>query len=78
MTHDPLPDTWEDQILSFGYYIQQFSPYHFRIHNSVDVWPTTGRWWDGLGYRDENKGQGYESLLDYLETNYPLPTERAK
>ena len=27
---------------------------------------------------DENKGQGYESLLDYLETNYPLPTERGR
>lgn len=33
-----------DRLVDAGFDYTQFSPYHFRIENLAEFWPTSGRW----------------------------------
>ena len=65
-----------DQIMRLGYYITQFTEYHYRIEDTIDFWPVREKWFDRKGYKFERQGQGFKSLVTYLTTNYPLPEDR--
>lgn len=65
-----------EKIMALGYSIQEFSAYHVRIWRAdvpvVDYWPTSGRWRDPKGFKDERSGLGIETLKKYLRENYPV------
>lgn len=63
-----------DLVMRWGYYVVEFSPYHFRIQDAVDFWPSTEKWHCARGYKFESKGKGMDSLKAYLSENFPLPT----
>ncbi len=71
--HDPKAiERSIDAVMRQGYYVVEFSPYHFRIQDTVDFWPSTARWLDGKGYKPERKGVGLNDLIAYLKENYPI------
>ena len=60
-----------DRIMQWGYFVMEYSPYHIKIQDAVDYWPTSSRWRDPMGFKDERSGKGMESLRAYLRENYP-------
>lgn len=69
-----------DAVLRLGYYVVQYSLYHYRFQDAVDFWPSTGRWFDRKGYgsRRERKGSGLNALIKHMRENYPLDKIREK
>ena len=58
-------------VMSWGYYVHDFSPYHVRIQDAVDFWPTRIKWFHPKGYKFDNHGVGMASLRNYLSTYFP-------
>ena len=56
------------RIAALGYVIQRFSPYHYRIQNRVDFWPSSEKWYELRG----KGGLGIESLLEHLARYHPV------
>ena len=61
-----------DKVMRWGYYVIEFSPYHVRIQDAVDFWPTSGKWRDARGYKFEREGYGLATLNQYLRRRYPI------
>ena len=47
---------------AYDHQIVQFSPYHFRVNNRLDVWPSTKKAYD---IRSHRKFQ-YDDLVDFV------------
>jgi hypothetical protein len=63
-----------ERILQLGYYVVEYSSFHYRIQDAVDFWPTTGSWFDrkGEGSRRSRQGHGSRALFAYLKEHYPI------
>ena len=53
-----------EQLVAFDYEVFQFSEYHFRINNRLDVWPSTHKWYDT---RNKQKGMYKGSLFKFVK-----------
>jgi len=57
-----------NKVVDAGFDYVQFSPYHFRIENIAEFWPTSGRW----RFVGRNlDGVGTQSLIDELKKTCP-------
>ena len=75
--HKPPPDMEAaaervDKVMQWGYYTMEFSPYHIRIQDAVDYWPTSGKWRAPKGYNFDREGLGLPALKKYLNEYHPL------
>ena len=61
------------EVMSWGYYVIDHSPYHVTIQDAVDFWPTRFKWHAPKGYKFDNKGVGMASLKAYLAEYHPIP-----
>ena len=51
-----------DILAAQDYDVHEFSQYHFRVNNRLDVWPSSKKYWDcQLG----KKGT-YENLVEFV------------
>ena len=51
--------------------VQKFTPYHYRIHERLDIWPSTRKWHD-LQTKKSGEVQGdiADFIIDYLNKKY--------
>lgn len=50
-------------LVAFDYKVVQFSEYHFRVNDRLDLWPTSKKWWDSKTMR---KGE-YDDLVQFVK-----------
>lgn len=55
-------------LVSYDYKVEQFSEYHFRINNRLDVWPTSKKYYD---QRTMRKGE-YDGLEKFVRQFLPM------
>lgn len=63
-----------EELVAFDYRVVQYSEYHFRINNRLDVWPSSKKWYDQKTLR---KGE-YENLSKFVKEFIPLPPKNTK
>jgi hypothetical protein len=52
-----------DILAALDFRVKQFSPYHFRINERLDVWPSSKSCYDILAHRK----QGYTDLARFVQ-----------
>lgn len=56
-----------EELVAFDYRVVQFSPYHFRVNERLDIWPPRKRWYD---HRTHRKGE-YTDLVKFVKEFLP-------
>ncbi len=51
-------------LVAEDYQVVQFSPYHFRVNDKLDIWPSSRKWYDR---RTKGRGQ-YKDLLMFVRS----------
>jgi hypothetical protein len=62
-----------EELVALDFEVVQFAPFHFRINGSLDVWPSTKKWYAGLSGR---KGT-YDSLIPFVYEFFTSKVGRA-
>lgn len=52
-----------DILAAYDYQITEFSGYHYRINDRLDVWPSSKKWYD----KTLNSGGTYETLMQLVK-----------
>jgi len=52
-----------ESLVAWDYRVVQFSEYHFRVNERLDVWPSSKKWFDTKTGR---KGD-YEELVSFVK-----------
>jgi hypothetical protein len=55
-----------ETLVAFDFDVKQFSPYHYRIEDRLDIWPSSKKWFDRITHA---KGT-YQSLLDLAHSRF--------
>jgi len=57
-----------ERLVAFDYRVSQFSEYHFRVNERLDIWPTSKKYYDQKTMR---KGE-YDDLEDFVKEFLPF------
>lgn len=49
-----------DVLVAHDFSVVQFSPFHFRVNDRLDVWPSTKKWFD----RNTQRKETYNNLIE--------------
>lgn len=58
-----------ERVMKLGYYMREFTPYHFRFQDRFDFWPKRARWID---IKAGARGRGVESLIAHMKAETPV------